>query len=156
MGLCIDETPYSVYNPDDSEETAYLYPQFIVGDDTPLCECVGTGTDSFFWPQYIIFDLTSISPSRYLSGIVRSIDSATRTMYITVPRDVDPARLQRVNTLLRGSIPTPMPMSLEYGDGSFKLSSAPYAAVDTSQLKLKVTNEYSGELITNIRVEGCF
>lgn len=52
VGLCIDNTKYTI-RPGDSE--ADLYPEFVLGDMLPLCECVGTGA----YTQWVFSMLSS-------------------------------------------------------------------------------------------------
>lgn len=68
---------------------------------------------------------------------MRSIDPATRQFYIIVPPSVSSERLQRVNTLVRGTIPTPIPLSLSLSAGHRTVTSTPYTAIYTAAPKLR-------------------
>jgi len=74
VGLCIDPTPYTVTR---TSKQSGGYPNILLLDHPPICECVGI-------------------------GIIRAIDPHQKVFYIITPVPLE--KLQRVNTILRGSV----------------------------------------------------
>jgi hypothetical protein len=88
---------------------------------------VGTGLNTINANYYAFVN--------FIIGIVRCIDPTTRQFFIIVPSSVSPEQLQQVNTLVRGSIPTPIPQSLSLTPGKRGVTSAPYTADYTPKPK---------------------
>ncbi len=70
------------------------------------------------------------------TGIIRSIDPVSRVFYVIISPYVDQSQLQKVNTFVRGTLPTPtlLSHSLLHSLPQSHVTSAPYTAVDTSTL----------------------